>query len=123
MISGDNLDPNVCTSLLRLAPTTSFAKGQQREGKRPAAPTGEWIIETDWMIVSCIDEGVDSLMQIVWPVHDAVNRLVSKSNVRVSVVSVIEIHGERPSFWLSQRSIDRMASLGAEYSMDLYDFQ
>ena len=122
IISGDDFDPVVCSSVFHIKPSSVSIKGVSREKGRPPAPTTEWVYETDWMIIEAVDEGVKSLFEMIRGSLLMIKAFCVDNHLNTTVVSVVEFEEDRPVLGLSRGNIDKLSSLGAEYYVDLYDF-
>lgn len=123
VISGDCLIPDKLTLILGITPSSFVVKGQIREYRRPSALTGEWVLETGWVNVGNLDDGVVSLMEMLWSKREKIIKFVSEQNVQINIISVVEMIDNRPDLSLSRNMIKKMAELDAEYSIDFYDYR
>ncbi len=119
-VTGDDLDPDVCSSVLRCVPMKAHRKGQMQRSGIPA-PTGEWLIESGWHPCSSLEEEVVALLRKLPSMPPDAD--VFLRNFSLAVCVVFEIFSRNyPRLKLSSQIINQLVDVGAEFSIDWYDF-
>jgi len=123
VISGDNFHPDEFTQAIGISPTSYHVKDTVLEEERPPAPISEWILESDWDSKDNIDDGIKEILEILQPFISKITEFCNNQNLGRFVISAVEIYTDRPELVLSEESVSKMAVLGVEYSIDLYDYR
>jgi hypothetical protein len=123
VIVGGSFEPSECTQVLGITPTATCRKGERRKEYAPPAHASEWGWQTGWLLFESIDDSVSVVIDKFWPLQREVRAYVKDVGAQVAVVTAVEVYEDRPEYGLSRRTIKRLAALGAEYSMDLYDYR
>jgi hypothetical protein len=99
-VSGDALDPNQVTRILRLLPTIAYAKGQQYfAGERIGHLTGKtgiWLFSTENVVAS--DALHDHLFYIVGMFVPERQNIIPLTQLR-ALMARRKLHAELSAFW------------------------
>lgn len=122
-MSGDLLNPRLCTCLLGVSPTDSHEKGYIQARSGIPAPTGEWSIEHDWHPCKSLQLEVENFLCKLCPLKAAIAKCVSTQRLSVSFCTAFEVFDkDYPNLALSAQAIGCLADMGVEFSIDWYDF-
>jgi Domain of unknown function (DUF4279) len=117
-IAGDELDPDVCTKSIGIQPTRV-----RRAKVRVAGVAGtSWAFGFEKVPLYSTSDAVEQLLAAVEPHKIAILDFVSSPTVELAVVCNVTITDERPEYCLSQEVIRRLASWGAEFALDIFDY-
>jgi hypothetical protein len=119
-----NLDPDECTRLVGLNPTTTsqaIPKGFLPNGK-VRIKDATWSIRFDKEPVWGIDEGLHRILDILWPQRDRVVEFLGTTGFSALFGTNVTIHASRPLYSLSPKTIRRMSFFGLEYLFDIFDY-
>lgn len=120
IIRGKDLDPQVVTELLGIAPTRSFKRGDQRtENKK--WPHGFWGLTSDERVHS-----IDLALHIEW----VINQLEPVKRDLLEIISESGIDAEISCFWIMPTNheylqfgselLRRLADLSLPLNVDIY---
>jgi hypothetical protein len=108
-----------------LKPTKSWQLGDKLR-YNPNATYSRWEFSTDEVITLDYQEVISKLLDMVIPYKEALKEIVRKNNYDCYVEAVIYINIEKgislPSIHLDKKAIDFLSYLGAEFDVDLYDY-
>lgn len=122
-MSGDYLNPSLCTYLLGVPPTDSHEKGYIQARSGIPAPTGEWFIEHDWHPCKSLQLEVEDFLCTLYPLKVAIAKCVSRQRLSVSFCIAFEVFDkDYPCLALPVQAIGCLADMGVEFSIDWYDF-
>jgi len=119
VISGNGFNTDECTRAIGREPTEI---GHPKEGERPEINDTEWIIDTGKLKLYSVDEVVSSLMEDVWPHRERIETFLKQTALKGSFCCFVTIFEERPLYELSEETMRKMAALGCDFSMDIYDY-
>jgi hypothetical protein len=120
--SNKYFDPNVVSQRVPIAPTRIETQGELRPYPRPSVKQSSWRTECKDRTIQSIDEGIREVLEIVWPHRTVIVQTLADMELSCSFVSYVRIHDLGVVYELSTETMSRMAALGAEWNMDLYDF-
>jgi hypothetical protein len=121
-IFGEGLNPADCTLALGLEPTTAERKGDSRPNGRPVVRESRWAVETDRRRVYTVNEPLVELLDKLWPCRHKIVRLLEKPQVSAIFSVSVTIHDERPEYCFPPATLQRLAEIGAELCLDIYDY-
>ena len=122
-LSGDNLDPERCSSLLGVNPTGAHVKGVRQPRSGFPAATGEWSIENDWQACKSLKNAVEAFLPRLFPLKGMISRCISEQQLSASFCTVLEVFGkDYPDLELSSSIIGCLADIETEFSIDWYDY-
>ena len=119
-----HFDPHVVSARVPISPTYVKTKGDFRPGDRPPVVKSIWCFECEDRRIQSLDEGLREVLEVVWPHRAAILDVMCEVSLSSYFQSYVRIHDLefRVVHELLADTIQRMADLKAEWSMDLYDF-
>lgn len=116
-VSGDQLVPELLTSMTQLEPSRAWRKGEPYKSKAGPRRHGN----TLWVITfesTDVETSALELLHRVEPVVDALRRCANDADATISVGIWWEPHGGQGGFTVSSDVLRRLANLGER--IDLY---
>jgi hypothetical protein len=118
-IAGDTLDPEKISSCLELEASLSCVKGEQvRSGFRAVRRTSIWILRCPLDKLTPMEEHVKWLLNLLEPKAAIIKALADRFSIDLFCGFLSEIG--QGGFTLDARLLQRIASLGIAFSLDLY---
>jgi hypothetical protein len=125
---GDALDPATASTVIGLAPSHSHRKGEQkrtRTGRRLDVSwrVGMWILSTDGHVdrrENPLEEHLTLLLDQLAPRAEAISRLMQEHSFEADFFCGFWLSKWNDGFEVSPRILERIASLGAVLSLDIY---
>jgi len=121
-VAGDSLDPDACTRDLGIEPTEIWRQKRPDLIPRTDLSAVSWIIRISKRPYYSVDEAVAEILDVIWPARQSVQEFVSKNAVDVGINCNVTIAVDRPVYELSRRTIERLADIGCEFGLDIFDY-
>jgi hypothetical protein len=124
-IFDEDLDPEECTASLGLTPdvmTRAIKTGVYLPGGKPHFKKASWEIRLDKEPAWEIETGLCKVIDTIWPHREKIIDYLSSTGFQAIFGSNVTIHASRPLYILSPETLGRMATLGAEFSLDIFDY-
>lgn len=123
-ISGKDLDPADCTEKIGIEPTETGLVGNKR---RPESlgklVTSFWTFKNEEVEADNIDEGLNKILDILWPVRFAVRGYVTgKSHWDCGFFSTVTVYDLEPEYSLESTTMTKMSFFGLSYGLEIYDY-
>ena len=115
-------NPQHVAERIPLAATRLLMQGDARSAPRPPVKHSAWEIVCEERHIHSTDEGLREVLDIVWPHRTVILKVLAELSLSASFTSYVRIYESGVVFDLAANTMRRMAELGAEWSMDLYDF-
>jgi hypothetical protein len=96
-------------------------QGDPRPSPRPPVKQSTWRVECKNRRIQSIDEGIREVLDIVWPHRAEIRKVLSELKLSATFISYVRIHDLGVVYEILPQTLARMADLGAEWAMDLYD--
>lgn len=120
-LTGECFDPRDFTKIVEMVPTDHGVRGQIRT-PRPPVPETFWRLSLEGRRCYEIDEALAELLDLLWPKREAIRSFAKSTGAAVGFDTNVTILEDRPVYSLSPRSLSRMAYLGADYGLDIFDY-
>ena len=118
VLSGENLDPDLCTETLGIKPDKVWTQPAITAGTQP--PRREWNIGFRRHEHNDIGEAIELVLARVWDKRDLLASLVAEKGYRVTVACNVTLWKDRPLYELTENTIQRLAALGASFGLDIF---
>ena len=115
-------DPTDVARRIPITATSMERQGDPRPSPRPPVKHSTWNVECKDRRIQSIDEGIREVLEIVWPHRTEIRKALSELKLSSAFVSYVRIHDLGVVYEILPDTLARMADLGAEWNMDLYDF-
>ncbi|NJL27339.1 MAG: DUF4279 domain-containing protein [Thermoanaerobaculia bacterium] len=127
IIQGQELDTFLCTSAIGLTPTgtSEDVKSLPAAIQKVARSIGGsyWRIDLEDEKSYDTDEGLVRLLEIVWPSREQIIRFCSRAHADIGFLSSVSIFHDRPVYTASAETIKKIAYLGGEWGLDIFDYR
>lgn len=127
IIGGECLDLDLCSAFIGLTPTQTSADARALPAavREIAAKVGKpyWRIDLKRELSYDTNDGLSRLLEIIWPRRNEINEFVSRANLTSAFLSSVSIFYDRPVYSASSETIKKIAYLGAEWSLDIFDYR
>jgi Domain of unknown function (DUF4279) len=117
-IAGDELDVHECTKAIGLRPT----EVGRAKARVPGTGRDWWAFGFEKREHYSTDDAVKELLAAVRPHRKAILDFVASHDVQLSFVCNVTITDERPVYELRTEVLVELASWGAEFAMDVFDY-
>ncbi len=121
-IAGWDFDPAICTLAIGLDPSEIWKQEHKHLLGQKDIPNISWNLCRKKQRSYSVSEAVDEVLDLIWHKREEVIRFSMNSNFNVGVTCSVTIHEDRPTYDLSLTTIKRMAGLGCEFSLDIFDY-
>ena len=121
-ISGWDFDPGKCTLTIGLEPSEIWKQKHKHLLDRRDVPNTSWNLGKQKQRKYSVSEAVDEVLDLSWPKRKEIIRLSRDKSFNVGVTCSITIYDDRPVYDLSLKTIKRLADLGCEFSLDIFDY-
>ena len=121
-INADDLDPDMCTSLIGVPPTRAYRKGDSQGGKRPLARTGHWEVRFNNDEMREINTDTEALLDILLPSKIAIRKILRNIGIEAGIFCVVCAHDAKPCLRLSAKCLCKLSEIGVDYEIDYYDY-
>ncbi len=122
VIGSNDLDPDQCSHVLGLEPTTVWRQKREHLRGIPQVPNVQWVLSTGKVRGYTIDEPLSLLLETLWPHKAAVLEFVSDARAECFVTCTVTITCDRPLYEISVANLLKLAELRAPFRMDLFDY-
>ena len=122
-ISSPSMDPEECTDFLEIQPSSTGKKGHKRTPQSYGQLiTSFWSIGPHKEPGDDIDEGMQKVLQIVWPAKERIGEYLKTRSYHASFGTTVNIYESRPLYRLRPETLQKMAFFGVEYIFDIHDY-
>jgi len=122
IVGGDNLDIEECTRAIGIEPTEVWCQTKSKLPDLPGVEKRQWIFGIEKKECYSVSEMLDELMEVLWPLNERIINYLNDREISCSFVCNVTIYEDRPLYSLSPGVMEKMASLGAEFLMDIFDY-
>ena len=122
-IHGGDFDPDDCSAKIGREPTEIWRQKRSDLAVRPDLAGLAWILATPWAPQDSVDEAVRALLDEIWGHRDEVLAYVQRHALSIVVECSVRIWSLDPLYNLTVETIQRLAHLGAEFALGLYDYR
>jgi len=123
-VVGRNWDPHECTEAIGIQPTKIWHQQRPALRKRRDLNTEEWVLVWEKQELYDTDEAVQGVLNMIYPARDRLRAFLQANGLRCTVVCTVFIRGDptadRPVYELSSQTIERLATLGAGFVLEVY---
>jgi hypothetical protein len=126
-LRGDDLDPDEITELTGLTPEVAHRKGELRSatGRKDLPPwrSGLWSIDSSRDLPvegNQLEDHVTWLLDRIEPSREQLRRLCAERRLKADFYCGYFMHQSNSGTELSVRTLERIASLGASFGIDIY---
>jgi hypothetical protein len=119
-ISGNDWVPEELSCALGIQASRATIRGKIPGPGRPPAPFTEWVFEAVREEGDSIDGPLEKALIPFAAKAEVLTGFVRKHGLSLTVNCVIEVEEQMPELYLSSRSINLLAALGASFGMDIY---
>jgi hypothetical protein len=124
-LTGDALDPEQCTRLFGLCPTTAHRKGiflaNNKYSKIFPTPTGEWKMGIDYRVCNNIEDDIRVLLNKISPASKNILEICKKQGFEAMIFSFIHAYAPYPRLYLSPEVVVKFAELNLKYEIHWCD--
>ena len=122
-ICDDELDPDLCTALIGITPTTAYRKGDlKHEDWHFRRRTGRWEVELRNKELREINTDTEALLDILLPAKSAIHTILQNKEIVAGIFCVVCVYDEKPCLKLSAECLRKLSELGVDYEIDYYDY-
>ncbi len=122
-LAGRDFDPDECTRVIGLAPTRIWRQRHEHLQARVDLDNVNWSVGTDEASHDVVSDAVDEVLDRVWSHREAIVRHAQQHGLRITLSCAVRIHTDAPEYSLAPRTIQRLAELGAEFVLDVFDYR
>ena len=119
-VYGETLEPEEITSILGVAPTSSFRRGHKRGPRSPAMPHGAWFIEVRGTAPDGPESQLLNLLAQLPQSSDIWHQLTQRFQVQVRVA--LHLEGWNRGFAIDKALLTRLAQMGIDLQFDIYEY-
>ncbi len=122
-VSGPSWDPEELTRVVQIAPTEVQKESRVRgtlfpSGEPNVVPPTWWLSFYQEPLFS-IDEGLQRLLDLVWPKREIIKSYVSDHDLDAQFGTNVTITRERPLYSLEPPTLERLSYFGYRYMLDI----
>ena len=121
-ISGWDFDPAMVTLAIGLEPSEVWKQKHKHLLHRKDIPNTCWSLGIGKQRNYSVSEAVDEVLDLIWPKRAEIKKFVMNDSVNVGIDCSVTIWEDRPVYDLSAKVIKRLADLGCEFGLDIYDY-
>ena len=121
-ISGRDFDPAMVTSAIGLEPSEVWKQKHEHLLHRKDIPNTCWSLGREKQQNYSVSEAVDEVLDLIWPKRAEIKKFVMHDSFDVGIDCSVTIWDDRPVYDLSAKVIKRLADLGCEFGLDIYDY-
>lgn len=121
-ICGWDFDPAMVTSAIGLEPSKVWKQKHKHLLSRKDIPNTCWTLGRGKQKKYSVSEAVDEVLDLIWPKRAEIKKFVMNDSFNVGIDCSVTIWEDRPVYDLSEKVIKRMADLGCEFGLDIYDY-
>ena len=121
VIGGMDIDPDEVTAAVGLEPTKVWHAPEVTRRHAPDINTVEWQVALHHQRSYSTDEVVAAVLDTIWPQRDRIVAYLVRSGTNASMCCSVLIDEDRPVYELSAESVRRLAALGCEFGLDIFD--
>lgn len=121
-ISGWDFDPAMVTSAIGLEPSEVWKQKHAHLLHRKDIPNTCWSLGRGEQQNYSVSEAVDEVLDLIWPKRAEIKKFVMNDSFDVGIDCSVTIWEDRPVYDLSAKVIKRLADLGCEFGLDIYDY-
>jgi len=122
-LSGRDFDPDECTRAIGLEPTKIWQQRHEHLRARTDLDNVNWSVGIDEATGGTVSSAVDELLDRVWANRDAIVAHARSRGLRITLSCAVRIHTDAPEYLLAADTIGRVAELGAEFVLDIFDYR
>lgn len=122
VLSGKRIDIGECTKVIGIEPTSVWRQCIKKLIDHPLLPNAEWCVGIERRPCYSSDEAVSAVIEMIWPKHKRIKEYAQANNLNIGIVCLVAIPKDQPVYELSPKTMERMAILGARFSMDIHDY-
>jgi hypothetical protein len=122
-IKGRNFDLAECSARIGREATRTWIQRHEHMVQRRDIANTVWTIASAWTGGDSVDEAVGVLLDEIWPYRAAITGYVADRDLSANLECSVRIWSEAPLYSLSVETMRRLVALGAEFSLDLYDYR
>jgi lambda repressor-like predicted transcriptional regulator len=122
-LAGRDFDPDDCTRAIGLEPTKIWKQRHEHLRARTDLDNVNWSVGIDEATSGLVSSTVDELLDRVWARRESIVAHAEARGLRVTLSCAVRIHTEAPEYLLSAATIGRVAKLGAEFVLDIFDYR
>ena len=121
-ISGWDFDPAMVTSAIGLEPSKVWKQKHEHLLHRKDIANTCWSLGREKQRNYSVSEAVDEVLDLIWPKRAEIKKFVMNDSFDVGIDCSVTIWEDRPVYELSAKVIKRLADLGCEFGLDIYDY-
>ena len=121
-ISGWDFDPAMVTSAIGLEPSEVWKQKHEHLLNRKDIPNICWSLGRGEQRNYSVSEAVDEVLDLIWPKRAEIKKFAINDSFDVGIDCSVTIWEDRPVYDLSAKVIKRLADLGCEFGLDIYDY-
>jgi hypothetical protein len=122
VLAGDEFDSDACTATVGLTPTSVWK--QEREDLRtyPGLDNMNWCFGFEKVRSHSVDEVVCGTLDSISTAKDRIVSFARAQKLSLTISCRVTIEVDRPVYDLPSNTVQRLADLGAGFSLDIYDY-
>jgi lambda repressor-like predicted transcriptional regulator len=122
-LAGRDFDPDECTRAIGLEPTKIWRQRHEHLRARTDLDNVNWSVGIDQATSGAVSGAVNELLDRVWDHREAIVAHAAARGLRITLSCAVRIHVDAPEYLLSADTIRRVAGLGAELVLDIFDYR
>lgn len=119
LLLGENISPEQVTNRVGLQPTRAWRRGDSVQETLLKRREDGWLLGLPRKNTIEFEEELCALLDKIEPQRNAIAEACKNLNLKSLISCVVYVSDETPILGLSNETMNRMASLGADFDLDL----